>query len=54
MTDYDMQLIAEANTYHHRCYSRVEDLMAKANTHEARERLWVIRCELYDLMMETL
>lgn len=54
MTEYDLQLIAQAEALSIWNYRLVDDLIPRAQTAEARERLRRIRWELYDAVQETI
>lgn len=54
MTENDLRLIEEANKISRWHYRDVRPLIAKADTYEAKERLWWIMCELKDLRDESL
>lgn len=52
MTENDLRLIEEANGISRWHYHDVEPLIAKADTKEAKERLWWIMWKLKDLRDE--
>lgn len=54
MTENDLRLIEEANNISRWYYRDVEPLIVKADTNEAKERLWWIMWELKDLRDESL
>lgn len=54
MTDFDKKLIEKADKFSRWNYRDIDVLIAIADTKEAQERLYNIRCELYDLVQETL
>lgn len=54
MTDFDKKLIEKADKFSRWNYRDIDILISIADTDEARERLKIIRWELYDSVQETL
>ena len=54
MTDFDKKLIEKANGFRRWDYRDIDVLISIADTDEARQRLTIIRWELYDLVQESL
>ncbi len=54
MTDFDKKLIEKANKFRRWDYRNIDVLVSIADTEEARERLRILRWELYDSVQETL
>lgn len=54
MTDFDIHLIEKARGFRRWEYRQIDVLVAIADTDEACKRLKEIRCELHDLVQETI
>lgn len=54
MPDTDRKLIEKASGFRRWDYRDIDELIAMAQTDEAKDILWSIRCELYDFVQETL
>lgn len=54
MTDYDKQLIAQAENISRWDYRDIDRLIARAHSKEAREQLKEIQWRLYDSIRETI
>jgi len=54
MTDFDKKLIEKAEKFSRWDYSKIDVLIAIADTEEARNRLADIRYELYEFAKESI
>lgn len=54
MTDFDKKLIEKAGKFRRWAWREIDTLMDIADTDEAKDRLWTIRCNLQSLVEETL
>ncbi len=54
MTDFDKKLIEKDERFSRHDYRDIDVLIAIAESDLARERLKIIRWELYDLLKETI